>query len=536
MFANSVKRSAAEAKSAEAKRRKDTGELTMTSIYLMQDPQSVKEVELLRDTIEHLLAQAKKAIDMSHKKTTSAEWSAYRSYLAIYEEGFKIMTQEYINTRILYIPDIVGDYLTKTLPAQFEPAADFPRYARECLIGAVEICEHETYKFVFTFASNLGNMQYKDPAAPILLSLEKGKFKDYLVTIAMRVFDILQPHLLVMDIFNAVEIAIWLNSHVYDRNMSGDLASSHSDEEDNEERGAILGQARSVVAGKVNSKFIGIIFGRIREILLKDVERYVGKADDFVPRVPATQSNFKIVDDGTNIRLEKALGLGVRAAYPPVKTACRLLVLVNDLTFEYSGENVSSTLLTKHGLLLIIYQDSSEVAYEILYQTCTSITRGANILTQAYSQMDGRMFAIKNFVLLKNLVLAYEISGSHRASVLDFTDLWATFAELRVRGGLFDIASYYNLLRSGNLFPKVVENVQDARIELDGLLRENITKFREECANMVLKDRTGGNRGTMTAEEQIKKKLAVVFPQEEQLREGLWDAVQLLVDEKRRGQ
>lgn len=158
------------------------------------------------------------------------------------------------------------------------------------------------------------------------------------------------------------------------------------------------------------------------------------------------------------------------------------------------------------------------------------------MLTQAYSQIDGRMFAIKNFVLLKNLVLAYEISGSHRASVLDFTDLWATFAELRVRGGLFDIASYYNLLKSGNLLPKVVENVQDARIELDGLLRENITKFREECANMVMKDRAGGKKGTMTAEEQIKKKLAVVFPQEEQLRDGIWDAVQLLVDEKRRGQ
>ena len=346
MFANSVKRSAAEAKSAEAKRRKDTGELTMTSIYLMQDPQSVKEVELLRETIDHLLAQAKQAFDMSHQKTTSAELSAYRGYLAIYEEGFKTMTQEYINTRILYIPDIMGEYLTKTLSSQFEPAADFPRYARECLTAAVEICEHETYKFMFTFANNLGNIQYKDQVAPILLSLEKGKFKDYLVTIAMRVFDILQPHLLVMDIFSAVEMAIWLNSHVHDRNMSGDLVSSHSDEddneEDNEERGAILGQARSSVAGKVNSKFIGIIFGRIREILLKDIERYVGKAEDFVPRVPTNQSDFKIVDDGTNIRLEKALGLGIRAAYPPVKTACRLLVLVNDLTFEYSGENVSS--------------------------------------------------------------------------------------------------------------------------------------------------------------------------------------------------
>jgi hypothetical protein len=346
MFANSIKRSATEAKNAEAKRRKDTGELTMTSIYLMQDPQSVKEVEMLRETIDHLLEQAKKAIDISHQKKTGAKLSAYRGYLAIYEEGLKTMTQEYINTRMLYIPDIVGDYLTQTLPSQFEPGADFPRYARECLTAALEICEHETYKFVSIFANNSENFQYKDQAFLTLLSLEKGKFKEYLITIAMRVFDILQQHFQGMDIFGAVEIAIWLNSHVYLRNMSLDLVSSHSDEEEHEEIGAIVSQARSSVAGKVNSKFIGTIFGRIRETLLKDVERYVGKTDDFVPRAPVIQSDSKIVDDGTNIRLEKALGLGIRAAYPPVKAACRLLVLVNDLTFECSGENVSSTLLT----------------------------------------------------------------------------------------------------------------------------------------------------------------------------------------------
>ncbi len=182
---------------------------------------------------------------------------------------------------------------------------------------------------------------------------------------------------------------------------------------------------------------------------------------------------------------------------------------------------------------MVIHQNSSEIAYEVLHQTCTAIIRGTSILTQTYPQIDGRLFAIKNLVLLKNLVLAYEISGSHRVSALDFTDLWATFAELRVRGALFDIASYYNLLRSGNLLPKVVENVQDARIELDGLLRENITKFREECAGMILKNQIGGMRGMMSAEEQIKKKLMAIFPLDEQLRNGLWEAVQMLVDERR---
>jgi hypothetical protein len=67
-------------------------------------------------------------------------------------------------------------------------------------------------------------------------------------------------------------------------------------------------------------------------------------------------------------------------------------------------------------------------------------------------------------------------------------------------------------------------------------LRENITKFREEAAAMVMKNQVGGKKGTLTAEEQIKKKLTVMFPNDEQLRGSLWDAVQLLVDDKRRGQ
>lgn len=145
----------------------------------------------------------------------------------------------------------------------------------------------------------------------------------------------------------------------------------------------------------------------------------------------------------------------------------------------------------------------------------------------------GRLFAIKQLLLLKNLVLAYEIAGSRRASFLDFSDLWATFAELRTRGGLFDIGSYYNLLKSGNLFPKVVENVQDARVELDGLLRESITMFREASAKMFLTERSGGKRGIKTAEDEIKGKLMEVFPHEAKLRENLWEAVQSLVAERR---
>lgn len=314
----------------------------------MQDPQSEAEVELLRQSVKHLVEQAKHAIDTSRQEKSSAELSAYRGYLAIYEEALRTMTQDYINTRLSYMPDIVEIYLTQTLLDEFDTRADFPRYARECLTAALEICGHESFKFIMIFANNWGNMRYRDQSSPVLLSLEKGKFKEYLVTIGLRVFDILQPNLQSIEISSAVELANWLNTHVHNPNSSGDLVSSHSDEDEDEdeETGAIFSQAKSKVAGRINNKIIGIIFGRIREILLRDVERYMGKSEDFVSRVPTAQSDSETINDGTSIRLEKALGLGIRGAYPPVKTACRLLVLVNDLTFEYGGENVSSAPLS----------------------------------------------------------------------------------------------------------------------------------------------------------------------------------------------
>jgi hypothetical protein len=496
---------------------------------------------MLHASITMLVNQASWTIEDIQKGKSEEQLKQHRELLTMYENALKFKIQEYVSTRLSNIPDKVEELLNSTVSGQFDPRGDFPRYARECLLATLEICANECIKYLNIFDSKWRTLKYPDRISPVVLSTENGKFKDYLSTIALRVFDILQPFLQTIEIPTAVELATWLNSHVSYRNTPGEV-SSNSDEEE-EETDVIPGQAKSRVAGQINNKIIAFIFDRLREILLRDVERYTGKSEDFIHSGTSSQPSLDVkskveddlFEDPINARLEKALGLGIQGAYPPVKVACRLLVYVNDLTFENNGENVSCVFATKTNLFLTNLQGSSEIAYEILHQTCQAVTRAADTVIQKFSQMDSRIFAIKNLVLLKNLVLAYEISGSHRASVLDFTDLWATFAELRVRGGLFDIASYYNLLTSGNLLPKVVENVQDARVELDGLLRENITMFREESAKMMLKERSSGKRGEMSAEKQIKKKLAAAYPQEEQLREGLWEAVQLLVDEKRRG-
>jgi hypothetical protein len=178
MFANSIKRSAVEATNAEALRRKDMGKLTMTSIYLLQDPQSAAEVDILRRTILYIMNQAKITIgDYKQKypeEKSRIEQDAIRSYLAIYEEGLEGMTQQYVNTRNSYIPGIMETYLTQSLTTDVEPSTDFPRYARECLTAALEICENETKKFMCIFSSSLESVSYNCHVPLILLNVARA--------------------------------------------------------------------------------------------------------------------------------------------------------------------------------------------------------------------------------------------------------------------------------------------------------------------------------------------------------------------------
>jgi hypothetical protein len=186
--------------------------------------------------------------------------------------------------------------------------------------------------------------------------------------------------------------------------------------------------------------------------------------------------------------------------------------------------------------MLTSTKGTGEIAYEILHQTCTAIIRAAAQVSAKNSQIDGRIFAIKNLVLIKNLILAYEISGSRVASKLEIPDIWNTFIELRNRGGLFDISSYYNLLRNGTLLPKVVQSVLDARTELDGLMRETITLFREECAGMIWNKSTRSEvRNWLEVKRDLQKKLQVMFPYETELRANLWQAVEATVDSLKQG-
>ena len=66
----------------------------------------------------------------------------------------------------------------------------------------------------------------------------------------------------------------------------------------------------------------------------------------------------------------------------------------------------------------------------------------------------------------------------------------STFYELRERGGLFDPRALWRLISGSgtgpSLLPRVVENMLDAKAELDGRLRTVINDFCASCAGRIV--------------------------------------------------
>lgn len=67
---------------------------------------------------------------------------------------------------------------------------------------------------------------------------------------------------------------------------------------------------------------------------------------------------------------------------------------------------------------------------------------------------------------------------------VDFSSITNTFWELRERGGLFDPRNIMRFL-GNNMMPKVVENMLDAKAELDGRLRTIISDFTNGFATKM---------------------------------------------------
>ena len=127
-----------------------------------------------------------------------------------------------------------------------------------------------------------------------------------------------------------------------------------------------------------------------------------------------------------------------------------------------------------------------DLAHNIVHQTTLSLHTAASQISSSVSTADGQLFLLRHHLLLKSQIVAFDIEFVTPDISFDFSNLTSTFYELRSRGGLFNPRNLMRLA-GGSLFPRVVETMLDAKVELDGRLRTVINDFTAGCAASMTK-------------------------------------------------
>lgn len=107
--------------------------------------------------------------------------------------------------------------------------------------------------------------------------------------------------------------------------------------------------------------------------------------------------------------------------------------------------------------------------------------------------------------------MAFDIEYVTPDISFDFSGVTNTFWELRERGGLFDPRNLWRFV-GGGILPKVVENMLDAKVELDGRLRTVINDFTTNFAGRmtVPVQKTAVSKRGFNGVEGVKKVLDAV--------------------------
>lgn len=140
-----------------------------------------------------------------------------------------------------------------------------------------------------------------------------------------------------------------------------------------------------------------------------------------------------------------------------------------------------------------------DLAHRVVHSTTYSLIQASQQLTQKSSAADGQLFFITHLLHFKQQIVAFDIEYVTPEVGFDFSSMTNTFYELRDRGSLWNPMFWARLASgavSGGLLPKVVENMLDAKVELDGRLRAVINDFVIAYAGRIT--------APVTVEEQSK--------------------------------
>jgi hypothetical protein len=118
-----------------------------------------------------------------------------------------------------------------------------------------------------------------------------------------------------------------------------------------------------------------------------------------------------------------------------------------------------------------------------VHVTTVSLLKAHQQIAAKKSLADGQLFLIKHLIILKEQIVAFDIEFVRPDVNIDFSALTGTFWELREKG-IFSSEGIIKLVK-GAAMPKVVENMLDAKVELDARLRFVINEFTSHFAGRM---------------------------------------------------
>ena len=119
-----------------------------------------------------------------------------------------------------------------------------------------------------------------------------------------------------------------------------------------------------------------------------------------------------------------------------------------------------------------------------MHQTTLSLDRATTMIASKSTLVDSQLFLLKHLLILKQQIVAFDIEYVTSDISFDFSGVTSTFYELRERGGLFDPRNLWRFI-GGGLLPRVIENMLDAKAELDGRLRTVINEYTTGLADRI---------------------------------------------------
>ncbi|CAN9087493.1 unnamed protein product [Alternaria sp. RS040] len=219
-------------------------------------------------------------------------------------------------------------------------------------------------------------------------------------------------------------------------------------------------------------------------ILRDDIERYKPKPEDL--DYPA--KNKKYATSGTKSNQPVLSGKKQpKSEVPPTPLMPKTPTIVEDddpdarwnFNTEAAFKDWYPTLRKAIWLLSKIYRlvHSSvfdDLAHHIVHSTTLSLAQASTLLAKSASPTDAALFLVSHLLLLKQQIVAFDIEFVTPETEVqyNFSSVTNTFWELRARGGLFNPRNLVGLL-----IPKVVENMLDAKAEVDARLRQAINDF-----------------------------------------------------------